>query len=1120
MYRWILIFLMVLSVSAYAQYSTPSTGGSGSVDSVFIIDEADGDTINNIGKDIVIRESTDIDFTITADTVDISIQDTAFYPFNSGATATATDLIIIDGDDSLFFQPLFGMFRVGYVDSNATGDSVFVLFADSTEKIDTTYAGFTTYVANNGGSGDPVKIDSAGSITAVDSLVIQAGTDIVLTPQVESGFDTVTINLDQTALYPVKASPAPDQDDVLKIDTVGTDSLYFSSGSSWAWSDSSSFGPDSVLYADTSLWADTAKYKEGESVTEILDGVINPGILDAFTVADDGSALNITWSGGELYTTDDAIVTITGDSGLCSDDLVNYLYWTTGTTLTLSTTSPDSGDIAIATAYCQDGDIWFLHNELIASRLVHNIQHGLQELLPVLVAGGLIVSADGDSIDLAVASTAGEYYLDAHQQVDVGAYNTTLDAGDKIRKWYHETGSWTSHANDKIVSTNFYDDGTDTTNAIGAQNWGRSIFLVSTTEIHWIYPQESHNTEAEALAGANPNIPDGLAGFPIVGALIIKNAESDFSTATFLDIRPMVGGVASAGGAVSDHGSLAGLGDDDHPQYFLGSQFSATYVDTGDGGAGNTTIPIADSALAPDSTTVAGWGFAFPVKLIANADTITSTDTTIIFEDTTVNRYFSISDKKMNYIPFFNYEDDSTFSHTYDSVVTLGAFQEDENLFLFSDLDTLTLFGGSIVEIDVDFIVSGDVFSTAIFYSANARQDDNIQNSTDSSFVIKSYVDAKWVLTNSDSTLSWVLGSDTLVQIRHTLAGEDSVVFITSEEQLTIGQKLVVTGVLQTTDDLSIGANIIVAGTVDTVDVGALGATVGLVTNDTASWNDHVVDNSQAHTDYMLNTGDNVTGTYDFGDGDIDNVNKIDSDTIISSANATFKYITNADTARIDTANIGLATIDTASITTNLIISGDTLNDLAGTGLTEAGNKLTVDQSFSPSWTGAHDFGGATSFEFPNGDNPTVNADGEAAWENDDNLLRTYDGSANRAIPTVYRFDALIMIPDSVNAQDSPIPLVTVDVLWAPFGIKMLALSMATDVSTTDTVAFWEYASPDDGSPSLIDTVIVSAGYEQRETSITDSDIATSSYIYLDLSSATGLDWIKVAGAYYIKTGD
>ena len=170
--------------------------------------------------------------------------------------------------------------------------------------------------------------------------------------------------------------------------------------------------------------------------------------------------------------------------------------------------------------------------------------------------------------------------------------------------------------------------------------------------------------------------------------------------------------------------------------------------------------------------------------------------------------------------------------------------------------------------------------------------------------------------------------------------------------------------------------------------------------------------------------------------------------------------------------------------------------------------------------TGVYDFGGATSLEIPNGTNPTVDAEGEGAWETDDECVRVYDGSANRAMGTIKSKDFEIILPDSINAYAPLVKIITIDTLEAPFGIKILAINVSTQVSTTDTLGFWEYASPAVGASSLIDTVIVSAGYERRETTITDSDIAANSYIYVDLSSGTALNRIGGSVVYYVKTGD
>ncbi len=64
---------------------------------------------------------------------------------------------------------------------------------------------------------------------------------------------------------------------------------------------------------------------------------------------------------------------------------------------------------------------------------------------------------------------------------------------------------------------------------------------------------------------------------------------------------------------------------------------------------------------------------------------------------------------------------------------------------------------------------------------------------------------------------------------------------------------------LEVGQDLDVVRNIIVGGTVDGIDVGV----------DVAANTTHRQDNSQAHTDYMLNTGDTSTGDYNFTAGDL-----------------------------------------------------------------------------------------------------------------------------------------------------------------------------------------------------------------------------------------------------------
>ena len=61
-------------------------------------------------------------------------------------------------------------------------------------------------------------------------------------------------------------------------------------------------------------------------------------------------------------------------------------------------------------------------------------------------------------------------------------------------------------------------------------------------------------------------------------------------------------------------------------------------------------------------------------------------------------------------------------------------------------------------------------------------------------------------------------------------------------------------------------------------------------------------------------------------------------------------------------------------------------------------DKALVNKTDGAVWTGAHDFGGATSLELPNGTGPTVDAAGEIAVDTTDDQL-VYYGAAKRVIP-------------------------------------------------------------------------------------------------------------------------
>ncbi len=141
--------------------------------------------------------------------------------------------------------------------------------------------------------------------------------------------------------------------------------------------------------------------------------------------------------------------------------------------------------------------------------------------------------------------------------------------------------------------------------------------------------------------------------------------------------------------------------------------------------------------------------------------------------------------------------------------------------------------------------------------------------------------------------------------------------------------------------------------------------------------------------------------------------------------------ISNAGAFTIQADSVALGTDTTgnyvATITAGNGLTGDvstegstpTLAVGAGTGITSNANDVAVDQSFSPSWTGAHTFSGSGSLAVPNGSAPTVDAAGEIAVDTTDDQL-VYYGAAKRVIP--YRQVKCINI-ENAAATDDDVPM-------------------------------------------------------------------------------------------------
>lgn len=184
------------------------------------------------------------------------------------------------------------------------------------------------------------------------------------------------------------------------------------------------------------------------------------------------------------------------------------------------------------------------------------------------------------------------------------------------------------------------------------------------------------------------------------------------------------------------------------------------------------------------------------------------------------------------------------------------------------------------------------------------------------------------------------------------------------------------------------------------------------------------------------------------------------------------------------------------------------------------GSTLTVSASGIRLAT-ALDMGGDTSLEIPNGNNPTTNAEGEVAWDANDDAIEVYSGdeAESALIPVYQRIDVLIMAPDGVADE---IPILHVDAILYPFGIEIDQVSITIPADAAYSMVFEEWAGDPPAAQADIETVSTGAGDSYMEVAQGDIDNASidaDDYVFLHVP-ATDVDWIHCQVIYHVMEGN
>ncbi len=232
-------------------------------------------------------------------------------------------------------------------------------------------------------------------------------------------------------------------------------------------------------------------------------------------------------------------------------------------------------------------------------------------------------------------------------------------------------------------------------------------------------------------------------------------------------------------------------------------------------------------------------------------------------------------------------------------------------------------------------------------------------------------------------------------------------------------------------------------------------------------------------------------------------------------------------TGDVTMSNAGVTSIGVDKIdSTNIVTSGISSTDL--------------NLAMAPVWTGPHDFGGATSLEIPNGNNPTIDTTAKIAWDNNgdafkvgitplgDTTVNAFIGGIQVENGLVFRF-AAGETSGELFALSPHVPIFDIETEWAPHGIEILSVKLTT-VTPSDGAFIFELWDDIAGTTQDTIEVIQFAGAgsppddtERKDITISGtSTIPAGNIIMIEIpeSASPGLTDLKYQITYYLISGN
>jgi len=174
--------------------------------------------------------------------------------------------------------------------------------------------------------------------------------------------------------------------------------------------------------------------------------------------------------------------------------------------------------------------------------------------------------------------------------------------------------------------------------------------------------------------------------------------------------------------------------------------------------------------------------------------------------------------------------------------------------------------------------------------------------------------------------------------------------------------------------------------------------------------------------------------------------------------------------------------------------------------------------------TGVYDFGGAV-LEIPNSDDPTTDANGEIAQDNNGNAIEVYIPSESESglIP-FYRYISIpIVEPDSVQAITPDLKVYHIKDMLFPYGIEIdsVELQLDSDEDVSVVVEEWSGADPP-VFQSIITTIATTGGSDTYAIEAPDNDavVDAGDWIVLDLPTGTAGGYINIGIYFHVTEGN